>query len=156
MAFNAYLQIDGIKGESIDKGHEGWIEILSYSQSISQPISAPTPSGGGGTGKPAHQDFVITKHVDIASPKLYEACATGKHFPNAVIEVTHAAKAPVKYITIDMQQVFISSINVPSPSAADTPVETVSLSYAAIQWAYTPQNPDGSLGADVTGTWTSA
>ncbi len=29
MAIDAYLQIDGIKGESQDDKHKGWIECLS-------------------------------------------------------------------------------------------------------------------------------
>lgn len=31
MAIDVYLQIDGIKGESADGGHQGWIECLSVS-----------------------------------------------------------------------------------------------------------------------------
>jgi hypothetical protein len=29
MAIDVYLQIDGIKGESQDSGHQGWIELSS-------------------------------------------------------------------------------------------------------------------------------
>lgn len=29
MAIDVYLQIDGIKGESQDSSHQGWIEIAS-------------------------------------------------------------------------------------------------------------------------------
>ncbi|VXB25437.1 hypothetical protein MASSI9I_20296 [Massilia sp. 9I] len=37
MAADAYLQIDGIKGESADFGHQGWIELASASWGVTQP-----------------------------------------------------------------------------------------------------------------------
>jgi type VI secretion system secreted protein Hcp len=155
MAFDIFLQIDGIKGESTDKDHKDWIEVLSYAHSISQAASAvPSPSGGGGAGKVTHQEFVITKNVDVASPILYQACATGKHFLNVVIDVSRATgRAPVKYMTITMKDVFVSTAALSAPSANDSPIETIALNYGSIQWAYAPQNPDGSIGTVVTGTW---
>ena len=27
---DAYIQIDGVKGQSVDKDHKDWIEIISY------------------------------------------------------------------------------------------------------------------------------
>jgi len=33
MALDVYLQIDGIKGESADSSHQGWIEISCYRKS---------------------------------------------------------------------------------------------------------------------------
>jgi type VI secretion system secreted protein Hcp len=155
MAFNVFLQIDGINGESTDKDHKDWIEVLSYSHSISQAASAvSSPAGGTAAGKVTHQEFVITKNVDIASPLLYQACATGKHFPSVVIEVSRATgKAPVKYMTITMKDVFVSTAALSAPGTNDSPIETISLDYGSIQWAYAPQNPDGSIGTVVTGTW---
>jgi type VI secretion system secreted protein Hcp len=154
MAINAFLQIDGIQGESLDSQHAGWIEVASFSQSISQAASPISPSGGGAAGKVVHSDFMIIKHIDLASPKLYEACATGKHFANAVLEVARpAAKAPAKYIVVRLQDVIISSVSLSGASGGDAPAESISLSYGAIQWTYTPQKADGSPGTDVTGGW---
>jgi type VI protein secretion system component Hcp len=36
-AVDAFLKIDGVKGESLDDKHKNWIEVLSTSHSISQP-----------------------------------------------------------------------------------------------------------------------
>jgi type VI secretion system secreted protein Hcp len=154
MAINAFLQIDGIQGESLDSQHVNWIEVASFSQSISQPASLASPSGGA-AGKVVHGEFVIVKHIDVASPKLYEACATGKHLANAVLEVgrSAAAKVPVKYIVVRMQDVIISSVSLSEASGGEAPVESISLNYGAMQWTYTPQKADGSAGTDVTGSW---
>lgn len=38
MAIDAYLQIDGIKGESQDERHKGWIECLSVDFGVDKTI----------------------------------------------------------------------------------------------------------------------
>ena len=47
MAFDAFLKIDGIPGESTDSKHKDWIEVLSYSTGITQPTSGSASTGGG-------------------------------------------------------------------------------------------------------------
>ena len=39
MAFNAFVNFGDIKGESTDKDHKDWIEVLSYSSPTTQPAS---------------------------------------------------------------------------------------------------------------------
>ena len=41
MAIDVYLQIDGIKGESTDSTHAGWIEVSSAQLGVSQPRVQP-------------------------------------------------------------------------------------------------------------------
>ncbi|MDR2015728.1 MAG: type VI secretion system tube protein Hcp, partial [Azoarcus sp.] len=51
MAFDAFLKIEGIPGESKDSGHDGWIEILSYHHGVNQPASKTASSAGGATAE---------------------------------------------------------------------------------------------------------
>ena len=37
MAIDVYLQIDGIKGESADSTHQGWIEVSSAQWGLCSP-----------------------------------------------------------------------------------------------------------------------
>ena len=46
MAFDAFLKLSTIPGESGDDKHKEWIEILSYSTGVSQPASGRDPQGG--------------------------------------------------------------------------------------------------------------
>ncbi|MDP3668580.1 MAG: type VI secretion system tube protein Hcp, partial [Telluria sp.] len=46
MAIDAYLQIEGIKGESADSAHPGWIEATGISWGVHQPKSATASTGG--------------------------------------------------------------------------------------------------------------
>lgn len=156
MASDSYMQIDGLKGESTDSAHKDWIEILSFSHLISQPASATANSAGGGTtGRAKHEDFVITKYMDLSSPKLYEMCSAGKHIKKVSIELMRASgDAPVKYMVIEMDQVVISKVAPGGVTGDDLPVETVSFNYGVIKWTYTQQKrADGSKGGNVTGGW---
>ena len=47
MAIDVYLQIDGIKGESADSTHQGWIEVSSAQWGVLQPTIAPGSAAGG-------------------------------------------------------------------------------------------------------------
>lgn len=39
-AFDAFLKIDGVKGEATDSGHQGWIEVASFSWGVSNPTGS--------------------------------------------------------------------------------------------------------------------
>src|SRR5437773_201079 len=96
MAFDAFLKIDGIKGESQDDKHSGEIQLLSYTFGADQPASSKS-GGGGGTGKVNMHDLAITKQVDNASPLLYKACWTGKHIASAVLSIRKAGGTQQDY-----------------------------------------------------------
>jgi type VI secretion system secreted protein Hcp len=149
-----YVQIDGIKGESTDSEHKDWIEVLAFNQSLSQPeVAAANPGGGRATGRVEHQDITITKHLDAASPKLYEACASGKHIKEVTIDMMRAGgDKPVKYMVVKMEDVVIS--HVATSGSGDSPTESISLNFRKIEWTYTQQRrADGSQGGNTTGGW---
>ena len=73
MAFDAFLKIDGVPGESTDDKHKDWIEVLSFNFGESQPSSATASSAGGATTERVNfQDFGVVKHIDKSTPKLDE------------------------------------------------------------------------------------
>ena len=64
MAFDAFIKIDGVPGESTDDKHKDWIEILSYNLGMDQPSSATDSSAGGGTTERVNiEDFKVVKQV---------------------------------------------------------------------------------------------
>jgi type VI secretion system secreted protein Hcp len=84
MAYDAFLKIDGIAGESLDERHKDEIEVLAFSWGESNSGSSGI-GGGGGAGKVTMQDFRFTMKLSKASPQLAAACATGKHIKSAVL-----------------------------------------------------------------------
>lgn len=51
MAIDVYLFIEGIKGESTDSTHPGWIEVTSAQWGVKQPKSTTASTGGGHTAE---------------------------------------------------------------------------------------------------------
>ena len=80
--FDAFLKLDGIKGESVDSNHKGESDILSFSWGASQ-AAVQTPGSRGGAGKVHFQDIQFVKKTDSASPLLMLHCASGEHIKEA-------------------------------------------------------------------------
>lgn len=157
MAFDAFIKIDGIPGESTDGKHKDWIEVVSYNHKVEQPASSTASSVGGATAERVnHGTFNIVHQLDKATPKLLEACCTGKHIKEVVFELCRAGGDKVKYMEIKLEQVLISRVEEvgASESGVGYPTETVALSYGKIKWTYTQQKrEDGSAGGNVSAGW---
>ncbi|MDR0717118.1 MAG: type VI secretion system tube protein Hcp [Azoarcus sp.] len=158
MAFDAFIQIDGIPGESTDAAHKDWVEILSFRHLIEQPASATASSVGGATAERVnHAPFEITHLIDKASPKLYEAACTGKHIKTVTIDLCRAGGDKVKYMQIVLEQVIVSRIEPKGASSTAEdgfPLETVHFSYGTIKWTYTQQQrADGVGGGNIATGW---
>jgi type VI secretion system secreted protein Hcp len=172
-AYDCFLKIDGIEGESHDAKHKGDIDIHSWSFSEHQKGSNAA-GGGGGVGKVGMDDFQFTMHTNKASPRLFLACANGDHIKKATLVCRKAGKQQQEYLTITFSDVLVSrfqmSVNdsnfepylpVPylqtngsshSKSEATPqiqPVDRVSLAFAKIEVEYKEQKADGTLGGPV-------
>jgi len=157
MAFDAFLKIDGIPGESTDDKHKDWIEILSYSWGVSQTASGSASTSGGASSERADfQDFSIVKALDKASPKLALACADGTHIKEVIIELCRAGGDKLKYMEYKMSNAIVTSMRPggASQGGETLPLEEVSFNYGKIEWTYTQQKrADGSGGGNVAAGW---
>jgi type VI secretion system secreted protein Hcp len=165
MAFDGFLKVDGVPGESTDDKHKDWIEVLSFSHGATQPSSATASSAGGGTTeRVTFDDLTVSKHIDKASAKLHELCAGGKHIASVTLQLCRAGGDKLQYMEVKMEQVIISSVqakgmatslNGNSAAAVDNlPTEEVSFNFGKIKWTYTQQKrADGSGGGNVSGGW---
>lgn len=152
-----YVKFSGpdIKGESQDQDHKDWIEVKSWAHGIIQPRSATASSAGGHTAERCeHEDMVFQKDLDLVSPQLFQACSSGQTFATVTVDFMRADGdgKRVKYLEIQLKNVIVSSIH-PSIPAAELPVETFALKYAAIQWRYTQQKISGGQGGTSQGAW---
>jgi len=154
MAFDAYLKFDGIDGEVSKKGFEKHIELYSFSLGASNPTSIGV-SGGGGAGRASLSSFNFMKKTDSASPLLYQACCSGKHFPKVKATLNKATGAkPLDYLTYEFEECFVSSIQWSGSSGGDdTPTESVSVDFASMKVTYTPQTGTGDPGSPVIGNY---
>ena len=101
MAFDGFLKLKDIDGESSDAKHQGWIEIIDCTMEILQPISnAPSSAGGALIGRADFSDLRFTKLMDKSSPQLALACAKGKHFDTVTIELCRAGSEKIKFVSV--------------------------------------------------------
>ncbi len=153
MAFDAFIKIDGIEGESTDDKHAGWIEVISYNCGVDQKASATASSVGGASAERADFDnFSFSKQLDKASPKLAMACAGGVHIDNIVVEICRSGDDKVKYMEYKMTNCIISSVK--TAGGGEFPSENVSIDFGKVQWAYTVQKRQGGgASGNVAGGW---
>ena len=139
MAFDAFLKIEGIDGESTDKVHKDEIEIDSYSFGLENP-STRASGGGGGAGKVSVHDMHFTTGVNKASPNLMLACATGKHIPSATLTCRKAGGAGgFEFLKIKLSDILVSSYEPDTSGGGDLPEESFSLNFVKIDFLYTVQ-----------------
>jgi type VI secretion system secreted protein Hcp len=152
VAVDYFLKIDGVPGEAADVKHKGEIQLESFSWGESSPGGAG-PGGGGGAGKVQMQDLVVTMLVSKASPRLMLACASGKHYKEAVLTARRAGKAQQEFLVFKLKDVIVTSYQTAGAAGGEAPVDQASLGFSTIQMDYRPQKADGSLDAAVKAGW---
>jgi type VI secretion system secreted protein Hcp len=149
MPADTFLEFKGknaFEGESTDAKFPRCIEIISFQIGMTNAGSGAT-GGGSGVNKVNFDDITIQKYVDKSSPNFMMCCANGAHIDKAFIHVRKAGENPQKYLTITMEEVFISSFSVGGGDGQGLPVDHIALNFSKIEFKYSPQNKDGSLGA---------
>jgi len=149
--YDSYILISGIRGESADKTHLGWIDVWSWSFGETIPSVI-----GGAVQRVTIQDLKFSMRTNIASPNLSLACARGKRFSEARLEVCKTTTVGLKtsFLSIKLIDVLVSSIEALGNSGSTDLLEKVSLNFARIEIAYTPFDPvSGAAGAIVNGGW---
>jgi type VI secretion system secreted protein Hcp len=164
---NIFLKFEGadtLKGESTTTEGKEQIELLSYSHGVSMPLSAGEASNTSRIhGRCNHQDFTVTKYVDQTSPILNQYCSGGNNIQKAIITVYQASEsgsdaAPIAFYTYTLENVIISSVSV-GAGGGDLPIETVTLNYTKVTWAYKIQkqeSPGTGESGDKTASWNLA
>ena len=147
MASDIFAKIGDIKGESADDKHKGEIEVLSVSWGVNNSGTI-TGGAGGGAGRATFHDIVFTHGIDKASPSLLRACAVGEHIKEATITHRKAGKSPVDFLVIKLSDVIVTSVAL-SETGGGSVAENVGLAFAKVDFAYSPQKPDGSLDAAI-------
>jgi type VI secretion system secreted protein Hcp len=143
MALDTFIKIGSLKGESVVKGFEDQIQVLSWSWGMSQSGTTHTAQGGG-AGKVNVQDLTFTHNVDAASPNLVKACCTGEHFDTATLTMRKAGGTALEYVTLTLTEVIISSVSMGGSGGEDLLSENVSLNFAKFKYSYQPQDAKGA------------
>ncbi|MFZ2016459.1 MAG: type VI secretion system tube protein Hcp [Nocardioides sp.] len=147
-ASDFFLVVDGIPGDSSDSQFPQSIEVLDWSWGVSSAISPTNTGSGAGKSKP--QPFTFVSRISSATPKLFLACAKGTHIKTATLKARHRGDMPLVYLTLKLENLFVTADSV-APGPVDAfPLEVVTLEYGKVTISFTPQSPAGSVGKTVT------
>ena len=155
MAFDCFVKIDGIQGESTDEKHKDQIEALSFSWGATQPASVASATGGRTAERVNVQDFSFVKVLDKSSPILFQACCDGRHIKEVTVELCEAASDKHPYMKYKLENVIISSVR-PGGSAQGgetKPLEEISLNFGKVTLEYTPVDSKGKPGSPQRAGW---
>lgn len=141
-----FLKIEGIEGQAADSGHQGWIEVDSFSYGVSRPV--------GATETATHKGLTLVKGMDKASPFLYLHCSSGRPLDEVVLEITRTAGDDVSMQEFRLRRATVTSVQASAASGAKQVKERLTLCYETIAWTYIKVDPvTGSVISEVTMQW---
>lgn len=148
MPMPCYLVLEGqnqgkIEGSTQVKGHEGKILVQAVEHTIEIPKS---PQTGLPTGKRVHGPMTLTKEIDKASPKLFQALTSGEQMKDVTLEFMRISPKGTeeKYYTVKLQNAIITNIRSWTPICLAQEnqqighMEDVSLTYEKVAWTFEP------------------
>ncbi|HTU65317.1 MAG TPA: type VI secretion system tube protein Hcp [Steroidobacteraceae bacterium] len=147
-----FLELDGIKGESIDKVHKEKIDLLAWSWGLSNTGTFHGGEGGG-AGKANFQDISFTKYVDKGSADLMYAIASGKHIAKGKLIVRKAGENPLEYLTYNFEKILVSSMSTGGSGGEERLTENVTINFATVKMEYWTQGEKGAKGKNSNFGW---
>ena len=156
MAFDTYLDLKGVEGETTAAGYEKKIEILSFSWGASAPATVGPGKDGIAAGRVSLSSFNIMKKTEKSSARLFKACCNGEHFDTALVSMRKATGegGQKPFLTYKFTNVMVESIQWSgSGGGDDTPTESVSFAYAKVEIEYFMQDDKGSMKTAGQASW---
>lgn len=151
-AVDIFLKIEGVDGEARDKEFNNWIDVLAFSEGMSQSGTTHV-GGGGGAGKASLQDLSVTKYIDSSSPFIRQNLVQGKHIPEARLVVRKAGENPVVFFEIILKDVLLTSVSAGGSGGEDRLTENVTINFREVTWRYTPVDALGNPGPVIEAGW---
>ena len=131
---NGFLNIgDGaIPGNATISGYENQTVVQSVSYGVSQ--AGEWEEGDQITGRVTmFGDLNVTKVMDNGSPALAVACAKKTQYDKAELNLVAGQDA---YLTVTIEKVIVTSVQVGYTSGDTRPTENITLSYRKATWRY--------------------
>lgn len=153
MAGNLFCKVEGVTGECAESGHEGWIDVNSYSEGLMSTGSAGY-GGGASVGTVTYSDFVINCQLEKAVPNLMAGCADHKHYPTVKLHQTKMGGDGKSwtFLEVTLTDAIVSSVQM-AGSDNVIPGVTISLNFSKIKTEYWEQTKQGGKGSSVSAEW---
>lgn len=149
-AYDIFLKLDDVRGESTDSKHKDWIQLFSYSAGVSQASVSEGNGAARAVTRPNCSSLNAMKLFDRASPALLAGTVTGQHFSKGEIDFQRADSGGNVFLKLELSDVLVSSIQQSGSTGGDSaPSESISLNFTNVKITYQPQNADGPAGDPV-------
>jgi type VI secretion system secreted protein Hcp len=143
-AFEAFLKIEGVPGESTDSTHTGWIQVDSVHFGMTGVSDlAPTELA----------PLTLLKRVDKASPLLASACATGIHIARMKLELVRTTPKRTRFYQVTLEDVLVSGLDSSGAAEGHVLAESVQLLAGRWSWSYAEFELDGRHRQDLHLFW---
>lgn len=135
-----FLRLQGVQGGSTDAAHTGWVDVLDWGFGAQLPLAGAGP-GRMARGTPQVRQLIITKRVDVSTPKLFDMCVSNTNIPEGQFEMTTAGGT----LGMTLEDVRVVSTGREIGADADVTTERVTLNAAAYTIRF--RTPSGTVEA---------
>jgi type VI protein secretion system component Hcp len=152
--FYAFLQLEGIPGESKDSAYQDQLEIQGYSLGTSNNSSFGAGSTGPGVGIGTYTDISCSYFKDKACANLRKYCITGQTIPSGKLTLLKMSGGnKQEYEVFSFTNMVVTSVQESGNGGGDLPMVSFSLHFVQIRDEYKVQANDGSLQDTVDFNW---
>lgn len=144
---DAFMKLEGMQGEALQRGFEGQIVLAGASMNISNFVS-PDPEGLVDTVRSTNVGpLYLTKSPDRVSPKLMMAAVEGAPLGTVEITFTSPARTGVGQV-VESRWILtgaeVRSFNIfPDTANGGLPTETIEISYSSMRYQYFTKDAKG-------------
>ena len=123
----------------------GQFDVLAFSWGLSNTGTAH-PGTGGGAGKTEVQDIVITKPMDVSSPKLQFFTANGRHLATGAITATDSRGNSI--FTYELEDILVVGVSIGVTPTDDQITENVTFSFSKVRLTFGASSFSWDIGAN--------
>jgi type VI secretion system secreted protein Hcp len=148
MAYDMFIDIEGIPGESTDAKLKDKINVFGFTWGVAQQGSF-SHGNTSAVGKADIRSLRFLKRTDASSHLLFINCVTGAHIKQATLIVRKQGGSPLEFLKIQMNDIVVESFEFTGkPSIENThPEEEVGLAFSSVKILYAKQKDERSLDA---------
>jgi type VI secretion system secreted protein Hcp len=136
------MKYDGIDGDVTAKGHEKWIECLSFQMGVNRSVHTPVGAAADREASaPSVSEVVLTKNSDASSYKLFQESLVGEGDKKVKIDFCKTATDLDPYNQYELEQVVVSGWS--ASSGGDRAMESLTLNFTKITYVHFPMDQKG-------------
>jgi len=130
-----YMKIPDIPGDTTQGNHKQWIEVNSFQFGVGRGVSTRTGSASDReASEPSVSEIVVTKLLDKASVKLFQAATQNQEGKKVEIHFCSTAQAGQNYLEVELSETIVSGWSI--SSGGDRPSESMSLNGTKVNIKY--------------------